>query len=57
MRLSRCCGRSPPGITRFGAAAGMAVALVGTAIAVIWAHRRPQPPPRHRDDDTVGKDT
>ena len=40
-----------------GAAAGMAVALVGTTIAVIWAHRRPQPPPRHREDDVVGKDT
>ncbi len=39
-----------------GAAAGTAVALVGTTIAVIWAHRRPQPPPRHRDD-IVGKDT
>lgn len=40
-----------------GAAAGLAVALVATATAVIWAHRRPQPPPRHRDDDIVGNDT
>ncbi|MFF1823357.1 hypothetical protein ACFVWG_39010 [Kribbella sp. NPDC058245] len=34
-----------------GAATGLAVALLAITIAVIWAHRRPQPPPRHRDDD------
>ena len=32
-----------------GTAAGMAVALLAMAAAIIWSHKRRQPPPRHRD--------
>jgi hypothetical protein len=34
-----------PGI---GAVAGLAVAILTWTSAVIWAHKRPQPPARHR---------
>ncbi|MFG1816272.1 hypothetical protein ACGFIF_21130 [Kribbella sp. NPDC049174] len=33
-----------------GAAAGLAIALLSTAAAIIWAHKRRQLPPRHRGD-------
>jgi uncharacterized membrane protein YfcA len=30
-----------------GAVVGLAVAILSWVVAVVWAHRRPQPPARH----------
>jgi hypothetical protein len=35
----------------FGAGVGAAVALLVWAVAVAWAHREPQTPPRHRQPE------
>jgi hypothetical protein len=32
-----------------GGAAGLAAGFLGWAVAVAWAHMRPQPPARHRE--------